>query len=267
MTISVQREPVDFYVGRLLRNEPFSLLMYGDGEFIVAMGERVGQRLAYGEVVTPRMSAEMVRSLDAQDRELDGRDYPPIYRATDLNLIDYESYQGRDWQSIHAYGKRIREFLKRWDPMTFYDGTVWDTASSKGELTGFLKAIHGKDLVLVGNNKLETIPCIHARHVRVPPTDAYASIDQTEEELANMGIREVYIFCMGLGAIPLIIRMRKRFPTSTFMDLGSVLDVLVGMGSERGWRNEMYHNQKEWARVLGLHIEGVCPDDCPYRGK
>jgi hypothetical protein len=62
---------------------------------------------------------------------------------------------------------------------------------------------------------------------------------------------------MGLGAIPLALRIRKRCPNATVLDLGSTFDVFVGLGAERGWRRELYEDRAKWDDCIRKNLEEV----------
>lgn len=249
--ITCVREPLEFYVNKLERGEPFSSLLYGDGEWIACLHLRTGDTLSYREVVTTQLEHEMLASLDVVN--------PNIIRATDLNLVEYQKYKGNDYKSVEAYGIKINNLLNsRGVPITLYDGTVWETASEQGKLAPLLKALSTKDCVLIGTPLLTTIPHVlrPTRFIPIPTTNAYGCINRLEVETLECGEHEVYIVCMGLGAIPLIMRLMKHFPNATFLDLGSTFDVFVKLPT-RGWRKDLYQNQAKWEETVRLNTEGV----------
>lgn len=249
--ITCVREPLEFYVNKLERNEPFSSLLYGDGEWIACLHLRTRERLSYGEVVSVRLEQEMLASLDVVN--------PNIIRATDLNLVEYQKYKGNDYKSVEAYGIRINHLLNsRGVPITLYDGTVWETASEQGQLSPLLKVLKTKKCLMVAHPVLGAIAHVIRPNtfIAIPPTNAYGDIDRIEAEVVAAGEHEVYIVCMGLGAIPMIMRLLYYFPNATFLDLGSTFDVFVGLPT-RGWRKELYLDQAKWEETVRLNTEGV----------
>lgn len=249
--ITCVREPLEFYVNKLERGEPFSSLLYGDGEWIACLHLRTGDTLSYGELVTTQLEQEMLSSLDVVN--------PNILRATDLNLVEYQKYRGNDYKSVEAYGIRINTLLNnRGVPITLYDGTVWETASEQGQLAPLLKVLKNKKCTLIGHPLLEDIPNVLRPNnfVPIPNTNAYQCITRIEAETAAAEEHEVYIVCTGLGAIPLIMRLMKHFPNATFLDLGSTFDVFVKLPT-RGWRKDLYQNQAKWEETVRLNTEGV----------
>jgi hypothetical protein len=247
--------PLQPYIDKLERREPFTLLTYGDGEFLVAMGRRTGQRFThYQEVVTPQLEQELRDSLDVDD--------PSIIRGTDLNLINWQDYGGGDAANIAEIGKGIDKLLEGRN-IKWADGVVWDTAARDGELGPFLRAMKSRNVTsivsLFGHPALfpfwKTMGW--AAFTPVEPKNASSTLDNLEEIAVESARADVYVLCMGLGAIPFIMRLRKRFPQATFLDLGSTFDVFVGLGAERGWRAGLYADKVKWQALVAKHLEGL----------
>jgi hypothetical protein len=238
------------YVDKLYRKEPFCSLLYGDGEFLAACPDNIGKELAFGEVVTERLCQELQDSLLVQD--------PSVIRGTDLNLRYPDRYQGRDIESVRGINSRMMQVLAKVPyPIDFVDGTIWDEAVRDGKLGPFLKALESEEMVVIGNEKLKHLPFWkHQITIFTPPTNACKQLDDLEI-LAKSMSSKIYIGCMGLGAIPLAMRLRKAMPDITFIDLGSVLDVFVGLGEQRGWRKEMYADPVKHAACIDANLEGV----------
>lgn len=249
------RHPLSYYVEKLEREEPFSLMMYGDGELAVAMGKVTRRRLSYYQEY---VSGEMVDELAAPLKEkVEG-----AYLATDENILNDKYHDsGKLWPELVSFVGEERS-----KQLDLVDGTIWDHESRLGGLGPFLKELHNHVVVVVGNPALRKAGFLHPQlFVEIPPTNAYGSLTSIELSVARFGRPAVYLFCMGLGAIPLIMRMRRRQPEATYLDLGSVLDVFVGLGRERGWRGELYSKSDELAALRAKHLEGVCSVDCRGR--
>lgn len=205
--------------------------------------------MAHGEIVTKQMEDELIASLDVPGDD--------ILRGSDFSLLDWRTYQGRDVDMVRQVSERAQAVIGNRN-LTFYDGTVWDEAVRTGNLGPFLKTILDvrRDLCLLGPRDL-----VHkARWLTwstayiVPNSNAYSELGQME---VSLGKHDVYVYCMGLGATALIMRMRKHYPDSTHIDLGSVLDVFVGLGADRGWRRELYADPVELKRIIDKNLEGV----------
>lgn len=259
--MNFQRLPLSWYIENLLCGEPFASLLYGDGEFMAASGKRCGESLAYGEVVTAKMERELQESLDdVQDLS--------IVRGTDESIIDPESYAGRDIEAVRSMHRRAVEAVGD-RAIPWVDGTIWDTEVREGRLGPLLRILHGwyatlrPRTVVVGNEKLAKAKFLHpAEFVPIPDRNAYARIDEIERRCRIWPLPEIVVVCAGLTAIPLIMRLRKSMPGCTFLDLGSVLDVFVGLGESRGWRRELYADPKRWKEVVRKNLDGVCCAQC-----
>lgn len=247
-----------WYVERLREREPFALYLFGDGEFRVAAGDVTGQRYTeYKENVDKLMVTLMLEAMYATD--------PSVVKGTDPHLIAPETYGGRD---VVALNEAVDRFKHLWADreLTFVDGVEFDRHSRDGTLGPLLKALHGRDMVVVGHPFVCSL-FAHARHVACPPTNAWASGPLLEAAVKSecWGLRDpVVVACCGLTAIPLLERLRQGNPDGTFMDLGSTFDSFVGLGQQRGWRRELYE-EKGYGQ-LKAHVEanlaGVCGPGC-----
>ena len=261
-TIPVRNEPLSFYVDKINRREPFTSLLYGDGEFWVMSGEKDGVEYThYRELVTPTLRRELLASLD--------EDSPDILRGTDPHLINPHTYQGNDKSVILDVGGTIRGVLGE-RTYAWTDGVVWENAVRAGEIGSLLKALHGRSVILVGNHRLSGVPCLHpSSHIHIPAQNCYRSVDYIEGSILAV-LKDVtdpiVILCVGLSAIPLAMRTRQHRLDATILDLGSTFDMFVGLGAERGWRNDLYRNRKNWNDLIRRNTEGVCNESCP-KGK
>lgn len=251
------RHPLEFYVAKIEAGEPFCSLLYGDGEFRVALGENNGGKpwTEAAEVITPSLIAETFASMAVEFHDDGG----PVIRATDLNLIHYRDYQGGDGIGFKALGKKIEPLLQQFPDIVWADGTVWETAAQEGKLGPLIHALQQRETVLVANRTIiDTMrPILEPAHeVRVPKSNAGAFIDETETSIAGVLDKDgLCIYCSGLSTVGLIIRLRRRFPNATLLDLGSTFDVFAKAGAERGWRGELYQDQEAWRALCQRNLQ------------
>ncbi len=249
--MNIISQPLSWYVEKIERCEPFTSLLYGDGEFLVASGRRTGATMQNGEVVTARLADEMKESL------LMTQDDPgtPIYRATDPFIADPSTYGGRDIDSVkqmHESMMAVGVHILKW-----YDGTVWEKASMAGELGPLLKVLKKRDTTLVANHLvMASFPIPFNTGVTIPEKNACAAIDSIETQCSVPWSTEIVIVCAGLMTIPLIARMRAKNPFATYLDLGSTFDVFAMIGS-RGWQQELYADGVRYREVLEKHRAGM----------
>ncbi len=241
---------VSWYTERIARGEPFSSLLFGDGEFNVILGRQLGQKYTqYNELVTAKMQKELRLAL--------GNSSQDVLRCSDVHLLNWRVYRGQDIDAIKPISEAIQKLLEAYPNIPWYDGVVWDTAAKTGQLAPFLREVHKHRFCLIGNDRLSNL-FPKGAFVPVPCVDAYGHIDGIEKQVHTLGNFDVYMVCMGLGAIPLIMRLRQQCPKAIFLDLGSTFDVLVRLGEQRGWRNELYANPAEHKRIVDLNLEDVC---------
>lgn len=243
------RHPLSWYVEKLLRREPFSSLLYGDGEMMVAAGERLGEQFTqHKEVVTPQLRDEMLASLDEPGDD--------IIRGTDLNLINYEDYTGQDWEMFKGVGRSIARLYARCE--TWVDGVVWEDAMRAGKFGPVFQALWRREVLFVGNQAVAGTNVLKQYEaILAPGRNAAGALDVLERHTAaRLRSYGVCVVCTGLGAIPLILRLCKRHPTVTYLDLGSVLDVYCSLSPERGWRRELYADRERHKALLAANLEG-----------
>jgi hypothetical protein len=251
---SVLFHPLSFYVEKIERGEPFSSLLFGDGEFMVASGKYVGKALSnYHEVVTERFVEEMQASFNTDSVVNE------ILRGSDPHILNPESYQGRDIdyvRSCHDHAVKWINKVQEW-----VDGTVWDVAVREGKLAPLLKALRKRDVVIVGNSRVINLLFLNpVQKHDIPNNNAWATVDVLERRILEDSPKVhdgVFVICAGLTSVPLIMRLRKQHPLATFLDLGSVLDVFAKIGDERGWRRDMYKDDAAWRDCVSRNLEGV----------
>ena len=85
--------PMEWYIDKLRRDDPFTLLLLGDGELTVATGNKNGKRYTdYKEEVDSRMQEEILGALK--------ENVPDIIYGTDQYIINYDDYNGGDANSL-----------------------------------------------------------------------------------------------------------------------------------------------------------------------
>lgn len=260
----VRRLPLSYYVGKLERREPFTYLSYGDGEFH-AMAVRSGTRTMtnYEEVVTPEIAEEMRASLYVVEHERDGE----IIRGTDEFIVEPDTYQGNDKHVIQEAHRVAMESIGD-RKIDWVDGTVWDESVKNGMLGPLLKALINRVARYVGSPPGWTPYGDGLMGVPIPTKNCIRQLDAIESCIvghyekylhSKYGRYEnpVYTLCMGLGAMPLALRIRGKIPGATVIDLGSALDVFAGLGGDRGWRRELYADPARLKDLIDRNLEGV----------
>lgn len=222
--------PLRWYVDKIMRDEYFSLGLYGDGEFIALFRERLGGKTSEGETYVVNMTEELERSFDLQG----------AYYFGTAPVLQY------------VYGAKMQDVLKRHERETleFVNGEIFDYAVRLGQLGPFIKALRTKSVVIVGNEHLRKLDFLRPAHfVEIPMHTAYQEIDRIERECLEYGQSGMYLISAGLTAIPLITRLYEKIPQSWFLDMGSIWDIFVDLGHHRGWRAEAYADPEKLQRI------------------
>lgn len=231
----VQNRSLDWYIERLHENKPFSMGLYGDGELLALLKSCLGSETAEGEVYTDELGDE----IGASFRE-------------DENFVC-----GSAPSLIEPLGKQIDRFLDG-KQITFYNGEIWDYAVREGQLGSFIKELRNKNVVLVGNSHLRALTFLNYAHfIEIPMRHAYSEIDRIEQECLAYDKPSVFIFCAGLTAIPLISRLYDKKKDCFLLDLGSIFDVFVGIGAQRGWRAAAYANPEKLKEIIDGNLCGL----------
>ncbi len=227
----VRSEPIDFYTAKL-GHEPFALGMIGDGELIAARYERVGGHNAVEETYTQALCDDMAMVLN--------NPIPGYHYATDPNF------------ATNPDGKWIDQNL---NIPEWFDGVVFDRAAREGQLGGFIKRLRKLHVVVVGGPHLKQLcPLVGSQHfIETPAIDSHAKLD---EIMGGFLLdTRVYLLMIGLAGPVVAYKGRQNHPYSTFIDIGSVMDVFVGAGANRGWRNEMYADPVKYSECL---VKNLC---------
>ncbi len=258
--MTVRREPLEWYVAKLRSGETFTSLLWGDGEFKVASRSVTGRSMQNDELVTPELEDETRASL-----LVPGDD---IVRGTEPFLIEPWTYGGRDVASVRQIAAEAQSVLDEVKPPPFdwFDGTIWDTAARDGCLGPLIQILSKRDTCLVGCNDLQfAAPFTRTACASVPERNAAGQLAGIEARVHSnvtaarkfSDLPWVFVVCTGLGAIPLIMRLRKHFPGATFLDLGSTFDVFAKIGPERGWRQELYADEAKWKALINKNLQGA----------
>lgn len=244
--------PLSWYVSKLECGEPFSSLLYGDGEFRVMSGKLTGQVYTnYRERITAQLVYELNASLDDPDSN--------IVRGSDPHVLDWTTYGGQDVAMVREASDCAQAVIGS-RQIAWTNGCVWDESVREGKLGTLLKVINERQTMIFACGKVcnwfhEELDVSGLQLVKMPERDACNYLDHIK--WVDASYTDVFIVCTGLGAIPLIMRLRKRYPQATFLDLGSTFDMFAKIGAERGWRRELYQDEAAWRALVAKNLEGV----------
>lgn len=250
MTIEFKEHPVEWYVEKLKNNEYFSFSGFSDAEWLAMEKCKVDgkQRTGGGQLYTNLIGDQLVDALKVSDES--------YYKAAPLCMYEH------DW----VYGaRRMAKFMssvglpsKDW---VFYErDMVTDDLARAGGINPWIKQLREMDVCFVSNKYVANISYFmpYKRFVEIPKLDVYEEEDwlnrYTREILKEK--HEVYVFAAGFAAAPLIGALHGA-TDAFFLDLGSMWDGFVGIGSSRGWRKELYEDEPRWEEWVNKVLEGI----------
>jgi hypothetical protein len=234
---------LQFYIDKLENNEPFSIGMYGDGEWQCIFNE-FGNRFKQnceGTMYSKELTEQMINSLRFRDKN--------FYFATD----DFAKSKMDD------YNKMIDMVLKKLDAhIDFVDKHVWHKEMCEGNLNGFIKALLKKNVCVVSNKMLRGLTFLkYDKFIEVDYPNCFGDLDRAVEECLNYGKEGVYIFACGIPATLFVQALHGTIPNSWFLDLGSIWDSFVGIGGQRPTRREWYKHPETWKEWRDKTLEGI----------
>lgn len=234
---------IDFYIDKLKNNEPFSIGMYGDGEWQCIFNKwgRKFKENCEKTVYTKELTDAMVESLKFNS--------PNFYFATD----DF-SLSG-----MGEYNKMIdevQELLKI--DIDFVNKHIWHVAMYEARLTEFIKALLEKNVCIVSNKMLRGLTFLkYDKFVEIDYPNCYKDLERATKECLDYGKEGIYIFACGIPATLFVQRLHNKIPNSWFLDLGSIWDAFVGIGGQRPTRREWYLNPEEWKQWRNDTLKGI----------
>lgn len=252
MSIIFNQKPVGWYVEKLKNKEYFSFAGFSDAEWLAMEKSRIGNdnRTGGGQLYTERIADDLLSALRLSD--------PTYLKAAPLCMYDEKWVYGAVRMVRFLMEHKIPE--KDW---VFYerDMVTDDLARLKG-IGAWIKQLREMDTVFVSNKYVANIKYFmpYKHFVEIPKLDVYEEEDwlnKYSQKVLDYGKPAVYIFSAGFAAAPLVARLHGKIPNSWFLDLGSIWDCFTGIGSQRGWRGELYGNLDNWRNWLETVLEGI----------
>lgn len=206
-------------VSKLDRKEQFAFSRWGDGEFAALFGDE-GQNCD-GVRYESDMVSELKKILSEADYYLGKQPYyPNLYTQSRIRQIEALS---NDW----------------------IDADVFHTASKKGELRPFLKALGNRDVILVGNGRLKNLDTFFEfEFIQTPSTDTWS---KKEGILPTIKVKKdtVVLFACGISANWFVHQLSGK---CTAIDVGSLFDPFVGS------KTRQYHGAVSLRQATPINV-------------
>ncbi len=227
--MNIVRHEVSWYVEKIKKGEPFSIGMYGDGEWQCIFNKAFNDGFrenCEGTTYTKELSESMLGSLKFNE--------PNFYFATSGMLWDGD---------FKRYGKLIDKLTN----IEFHEKGVWNEAMYKCELYEFIKEARNHNVCIVGNKNLKKLTFLkYKKFIEVGYPNCYGEMDRAIRECLDYGSPGIYIFACGIPATLFVQKLHNKIKDSWFLDTGSIWDTFVGIGGQRATRRELYQNPEQW---------------------
>lgn len=234
--------PLTWYVNRLRRREYFSMGMFGDGEWDAVRGLRTGEYNCQGTEFTDELQNKLRKCLKYRH---------PDYLFSTPEILTHVSEVGPNYMlAAQTFGKGI-EFVEK---------DMWDDAVRTGILTPFIQQLQNMDVTIISNR--------HLRKLRFLRYDSFIEIGFpnimsalpmiVKAALGEYSEGRVYLVSAGMPAAIITQAIHKAYKKVFALDLGSIWDAFVHIGAERGWRAELYADERkyrEWRNLYSSVLE------------
>lgn len=205
---------LDYFVNKIKKGEHFSIARYGDGE-LYCMEGREGAN-SHGCQYLPELRESLIKSLEYKDN---------LYHLVSSTMLPedkvlFEKYKDKSWG----------------------DTEIFPEALKKGELKKFFDAIKKYPVVIISSGEKRKVPLPYTHFIETPLTNTYLEKERIIGEVLAYGKPAIYLFSCGLSAGVLVSELHGQIPYSWFLDIGHILDPLIGIMS-RDYLLELSHEQ------------------------
>ena len=90
-------------------------------------------------------------------------------------------------------------------------------------------------------------------HITIPSVNCYDRLPHVLSVVQEFDC-EVWLLMMGLVAPVAAYRLQKQDFGRFYLDVGSIFDVFVGAGAQRGWRQEIFQDVERWRECLSKNL-------------
>lgn len=221
--LDVIKYPVEYYLEKFTKREPFQFARYGDGE-VLCMFHNDMKANCDGSKFLPQLTQPMKQIF--------------------INQFPY--YHCLLRCSFDLNGTKFKEFIEETCPdLQFYDGEIWQELSFGGRIEELTKAVSlHENPIFIGGSHFQNIHLVKGfvnapYHLQIPDVDSFLSIDEIMDEIANLitdGHR-TFLFSAGYTTKIIIDELYPYVKDDVFLvDVGSVFDPYCGKLSRSGMR-------------------------------
>lgn len=224
------RGDLDFFKSKLTRKDPFSITRFGDGEMMIMNNQKLNL-LFKGEF---NFNGQEEFRSDLLKAFQHNQDNYFVGIACRCCVGDANFKAMRDKTKLSA------------DKLTWANIFVNSNYPIFRELVVPTFSLY--DVTLVSPGSIDNLPFKVDTHYKIGP-DAWIHNSDVLEKLANKLEKEsdkhhLVLICAGPYANILSYKLFSRFPTNTIIDLGSVFNIELGIGANRGYLQGSYDLRK-----------------------
>ena len=231
----IHEHPISWYVDKLRNEECFSQGMYGDAEWIALFGNRVGSKNAEDTIYTPELCKVLRLSLE--------------YRADNFYFSVPEI--------LRTLG--MEEEIDKHTQQEFVEKDMWDREARLGGLMPFIQQLQEMKTCIISNVNLRRLEFLHYdEFIEVSYPNCFPEMESVLDQVRVLGGGYVYLISAGLPAAILAQKIHEMFSDVFALDVGSIWDAFVRIGAQRGWRRELYADQKlyqDWQNLYAAVLK------------
>lgn len=238
--MKIHNYPIEWYLNKLENNEPFSLGMYGDGEWqciFNTLGDRFTANCE-GTNYTSELSKQMRGSLNFKSDN--------FYFSTPEMFLTNPQF--------HRYAQTI----DRITDIEFVEKNMWNKVMYEGQLYPLITALRKKNVCIISNKMLKGLTFLnYDKFIEIDYPNCFHQLEDVTKQILEYGKEGVYLFACGIPASLFVQAVHGKIPNSWFLDLGSIWDGFVGIGGQRPTRREFYLHPETWIEWVNQNLKEI----------
>ncbi|MBN1983715.1 MAG: hypothetical protein JW795_19430 [Chitinivibrionales bacterium] len=230
--ITIDYQPLDFFVDKLRHSTPFSFSRFGDGEWSAILGQ-IGANCD-----GHRYSVELRKSL------IESLVMPKSY------------YYSMQPFAIKSHGRKIGAFIKKHNiRLHWYNASVLHDANVSGTLFPFIDQLRRMSVIVIGPRHLRGLDkelFSYREFIEIPTVNCFNAFDTTVEQIEETSRRipdGVYLFSASMAANCLIHRVYDSLGSSCWLlDIGSLWDIYLGV------KSRSVYEDRSWSSLIDANL-------------
>lgn len=228
----------------MARGEPFSMGMYGDGEWMAMFGAR-GQNAEATNYAPVAYPLKLTLQYPADN-----------YFFLAPEIIKSKKDTGIGEEAVDAF-----LHLNRAENIEWHEKDIWDKTAREAGLRPFIEQIRKMpNVTIISNKALRGLTFLNYKHFIEIDYPNWYSIDEMRrlrKEIQSIPEPATFLVSAGLPAAIVTQEIHAFKKDSWGLDLGSIWDAFVGIGAQRGWRAELYNSSEQYELWKTKQLEGL----------